>query len=470
MYVIQLYLSCLQSADYDGTKEKPASLLVKLALRRWDSLFYRADNTSVIVVMIDPPGPSVAKVNRTPSVSTGSTVRLASESDADDTSEDDITGSDTDIDLEEGETGDLEMTCEVDEDYYIPRINLGIGDTEEITSSLRGKGHKILYGRSATDINSRGLSRPVPAGQQCFTKSRIQQGKIAKTCNRTKVPQKDTGGATSQQATQTSLKPTSTPNILMEAALNAPPFMDPATKVSPQMVRSPQKSSPLALTVAGSNVTNTEPATSPCRTLRSRSPRQVGENLTNSSGLTPVQVAPRSRFSLSPSSSFISNDLRSSPLEATSARSPLKVDTASRSGTLPLATVSPIWPSSLEVGSEVEVNQLMGVTRLASGGNTTTTTTTSGKGRCSTGDCPTSPAVADRSSLSDSGSENMEHPRRGRPACRQSQGVKRRASSSPASLSAKRAQTMLPHKTRTPQSQPNTRAHFKLPAKKAAKA
>lgn len=36
-----------------------ASTLVNIVLRRWRSRRLRADNTSAIVVMIDPPGPSV---------------------------------------------------------------------------------------------------------------------------------------------------------------------------------------------------------------------------------------------------------------------------------------------------------------------------------------------------------------------------------------------------------------------------
>lgn len=41
----------------------PSTSLVDRALERWSSTRLRADNTSVVTLMLDPPGPSRSEVN-----------------------------------------------------------------------------------------------------------------------------------------------------------------------------------------------------------------------------------------------------------------------------------------------------------------------------------------------------------------------------------------------------------------------
>lgn len=63
----------LQACVSGYTKRKPASELVDLALSRWSKRFMRADNTTVIVAMLDPPGLQ----RRRTSLSTASTLSSA---------------------------------------------------------------------------------------------------------------------------------------------------------------------------------------------------------------------------------------------------------------------------------------------------------------------------------------------------------------------------------------------------------
>ncbi|GIY34915.1 protein phosphatase 1D [Caerostris extrusa] len=52
----------LEGGKANGTPNNPSKLLVDAALRHWFELGMRADNTSVVTVMLDPPGPPKSEV------------------------------------------------------------------------------------------------------------------------------------------------------------------------------------------------------------------------------------------------------------------------------------------------------------------------------------------------------------------------------------------------------------------------
>ena len=324
---------------------KPAAMLVKLALDRWAARNIRADNTSVIVVMLDPPGPPKSQLCRTPSVSSTNTVMLASsDSEVDTLSTDGSNSADCDIEFDEGDTDDSAT--------FGPQVfktSSKLFSSKPLDASTT-TGHPLKSWPVRT-LTSSWPSRLSTLAHK-YQHHRMPRLKLKKMSRNypgcTTRPTVPLTASTQPVKTGCNNHTTvSSGNILMEAALNAPPFIEPITKVAPLSPLTPQKNGQMTPEGAGVEVC------SPSRTLRSRSPRQVGGNLTNSSGTTPRSV--RQRFSLSPSSSFMSSGL-CSPLEATSPKSPLKVDTTSKNGSLLKASVSPLWPNTLDLGMEVEVD------------------------------------------------------------------------------------------------------------------
>lgn len=399
---------------------------------------YRADNTSVIVVMIYPPGPSKSEVSRTPSIqSTCSTLKLTSESDNEEASGSDVSGSDCDIDLDQGDADDLSLPCNVGKIF--PSL-------DPSSSSLHAK---KTVARNLTEHCVRNIIRPLPASQGLSStlcqKHHMHQVKMRKLgrCNTTQ--------SESMMSASHKSNSSANGNILMEAALNAPPlFKEPTvTKVTPTKLL--HKSHP-----GQSSDSEESPEMTTLRALRSRSPKHTGENMPSDG--TTLTLGGRPRYSLSPSSSFMSNEI--SPLEATSARSPLKVDTSLKSGLLPMASVSPLWPNSLETGGRSETDPVPCLADL------------------------NNPIPEDQKLCHSAGSdllvegheedlpgcsENVENPIKSMPGYRTT--VKRRASQSPKTVSTKRAHQSLSqqrlNRTRSHSAHPITRAHVKSPPKKA---
>ena len=350
----------------DLSPTRPANTMVRCALDRWMARQLRADNTSVIVVMIDVPGERRERSASSASTVSISSSRLMSESE-DEMSESELSDSDLidsfapDIDMEEDEE-----SC--DSGPSLPCFG-GVG-------LMRTPPCGLTNGESKPRLRRLGSLKKLDSKTSCITKVTPRKP-IFRPClhGAGSAPSKLIGHSSHFRGICKSSpfarfrvihRPSPLPaqQQQQQNSSNAS-FMDPGFK-SPAIpfVKTPTKSEDQVLNngaspqlVAGE------------RTLRPKSPRLIGENLlsTGASGViagssddchpSSAQKDPPNLAAKIKSPEVSSNPIATlnfaEPKEATSPKSPLKIDTMEGSPSAGL--VSPIWPSSLEVEIEVDI-------------------------------------------------------------------------------------------------------------------
>ncbi len=439
----------------DVSPVRPASAMVRCALDRWTGRNLRADNTSVVVVMID----TVTNIPRERSASSASTVSVnsnkrLSESD-EDLSESELSDSDfidtfaPDIDMdddsdEEMEGFDLENSNGT---AHLPCFG-GVGLTRTPPCQLTRAGSRPelrkLLGLKRFSSKLPESSPKVPPKRPIFRGRPISfvgsapaklsgnHHKFRGICKSSPFQQIKAAGKALQQGSPTA------------------PFMDPGFK-SPSTsgaVKTPTKSnvdllgpnngaSPvLATTSSAGDISK--------RTLRPKSPRLMGENmlsngastsLTNAS--TPADkkpVTPGATDTPKPSEPTSPSPVAQSlefmqPKEATSPKSPVK-PSPSMKGSPSAGLVSPIWPSDLELASEMDA--------APAGENEVPSPTPSPSS--STSETPDN----NQPSIDSEGTENIEHPKTASP--RKGPNLKRKSSSPAPAKLVKKLKSSTPQK------------------------
>ncbi len=334
-----------------GPPRKPAAVLVRAALDRWAAHNMRADNTTVICVMFDPPGVSRTQMRHMSSISSNSTVKIS-----------------------DGEDSLSEYECDMGEKHTINDESAELATITSDTSGLFVTPFSPLTECKSTDnrFNCKPIFRPSPH-RPIFTGRPVtphsapaklatasyryrHYGAISKLC-RPPINILQSPGARHGATSGSSDTPTRSQN-LFESIMGggSTPFMD-VTASSPsvsqpassQAKMSPSEEASVDVTTNSLHIPSKQ-SMSPSRTLRPRSPRQAEINL-------PVVTSGHTR----PVSPRGSTGALAFPKEATSAKSPLKIN-ISKDGSPSTGLVSPIWPSSLEmemgmdIGLELDVS------------------------------------------------------------------------------------------------------------------
>ncbi len=339
---------------------KPASAMVRCALDRWSARNLRADNTSVIVVMIDSTEERRKRSGSSASTVSINSTRVLSESE-DETSESEMSDSDLidsfapdiDMDEEDPEAG-ASLPC-------FDGVGLERTPSYELTKSDTKPRLRRIGSLKKLDSNTSVLTK-VAIRKPVFTGRLQTPGSAPPNLNTNHFR----GIVKSSPFARNRFLPRSSPvpQEHLNGGSNAS-FMDPGFK------------SPAAFSHVKANVKAEETGNgaSPVlangeRTLRPKSPRLFGENvLPSGSGIElnagasgDCNLACSQNDTASAAAKAIPVDNTASPIttlnfgepkEATSPKSPLKIEAVKGSPSAGL--VSPIWPSNLEIDIEADI-------------------------------------------------------------------------------------------------------------------